>query len=339
MYGLERDNSDRQTWIDVLKGIGIILVVFGHINLDSSLVKWIYSFHMPMFFALSGYMWGKKFLLSPRFSVFLNKKIKSLLWPYILFRVLLWLYWRIIEYRFRELDLGPIWFLLALFIVELLAYGVVRIKNNVVLYAGTGIFAVTLMVIFSFQLNAEHSVILEWLVRILNAYSWYCIGGILGYVEASGKFKICRSLYARCVVCLGISLFASFANLPVSMWSNAWGCLPLYYLGGVSGGLLLGEVCKEIIKKNNFLEWFGRNTLWILATHEPIKRIVIKLVEIISQMCRFPLSKALIQSSILMSIMMLLIVCIIEILILKLLIYIKKRLSQKYSQWISFVSE
>lgn len=48
-----------EPWIDVLKGIGIILVVIGHISLDNGMSNWIYTFHMPMFFALSGYLWSR----------------------------------------------------------------------------------------------------------------------------------------------------------------------------------------------------------------------------------------------------------------------------------------
>lgn len=39
----------RESWIDVLKGIGIILVVIGHTSMENPLVKWIYVFHMPLF--------------------------------------------------------------------------------------------------------------------------------------------------------------------------------------------------------------------------------------------------------------------------------------------------
>ena len=48
--------SERYTWIDCIKGIGIFLVVLGHIYKDNYIGLWIYSFHMPLFFMLSGYL-------------------------------------------------------------------------------------------------------------------------------------------------------------------------------------------------------------------------------------------------------------------------------------------
>lgn len=48
----------RSKWIDVCKGIGIVLVVAGHkLKMPQPLVQFIYLFHMPLFFVLSGYLW------------------------------------------------------------------------------------------------------------------------------------------------------------------------------------------------------------------------------------------------------------------------------------------
>ena len=40
----------RINWIDQVKGIGILLVVIGHMNIPQELSKIIFSFHMPLFF-------------------------------------------------------------------------------------------------------------------------------------------------------------------------------------------------------------------------------------------------------------------------------------------------
>ena len=50
-------SSLRIEWIDICKGLGIFLVVIGHTSIaqiSQTVYNWIYSFHMPMFYMLSG---------------------------------------------------------------------------------------------------------------------------------------------------------------------------------------------------------------------------------------------------------------------------------------------
>jgi len=79
-------NVNRIEWIDIAKGIGIILVVIGHNFSDGEniiyLRKWIYSFHMPLFFLLSGILFSAK---QESFKDFFFKRVRTLLLPYIIF--------------------------------------------------------------------------------------------------------------------------------------------------------------------------------------------------------------------------------------------------------------
>ena len=51
----------RNDAIDILKGIGIILMVFDHIGFGNMVHTYIQSFHMLLFFIVSGYFYiGKK---------------------------------------------------------------------------------------------------------------------------------------------------------------------------------------------------------------------------------------------------------------------------------------
>ena len=43
------NKEKRIEWIDIAKGIGILLVVLGHITKNEVLYEIIYSFHMPLF--------------------------------------------------------------------------------------------------------------------------------------------------------------------------------------------------------------------------------------------------------------------------------------------------
>ena len=45
---------ERDIRFDLMRGVGILLMMLGHIPVEGFAYKWIYSFHMPMFFILSG---------------------------------------------------------------------------------------------------------------------------------------------------------------------------------------------------------------------------------------------------------------------------------------------
>ena len=62
----------RNSTIDIAKGVAIILMVAGHSCCPEGLYKYIYSFHMPLFFILSGYFLSEKSLSELR-SFVLNK--------------------------------------------------------------------------------------------------------------------------------------------------------------------------------------------------------------------------------------------------------------------------
>ncbi len=68
-------------WIDVLKGIGILCVVYGHVIY----APYVYLFHVPLFFLVSG------FLFTPGRSVvsYFKKSTKRLMLPYAVYIVAL----------------------------------------------------------------------------------------------------------------------------------------------------------------------------------------------------------------------------------------------------------
>ena len=91
--------------ISNLKGFGIILVIFGHINfnpaLTGSLNTYIYSFHMPLFFWISGYLMFNK--VNQKTFEYLKKTIKSYWIPYtVLFTVSLFATNILIPYLFNR---------------------------------------------------------------------------------------------------------------------------------------------------------------------------------------------------------------------------------------------
>lgn len=60
-----RDLSQRDSSIDIARGISIFLVVWGHANLPLSSL--IYTFHIPVFFIISGFVYKRGQQLSAFF--------------------------------------------------------------------------------------------------------------------------------------------------------------------------------------------------------------------------------------------------------------------------------
>lgn len=127
--------------IDVARGLGIIAVVAGHsIDTEKAIVTWIFAFHMPLFFMLSGF--GAHY--DAPAARYLAGKARALLLPYLATIALALAYWGLF-YRHYANDpteigkmlsavarqvlyasgvavkqfeigpVGPIWFLPALF--------------------------------------------------------------------------------------------------------------------------------------------------------------------------------------------------------------------------------
>ena len=57
---LYKQASLRLKWLDIAKGITIILMVIGHTSIPDPFSRFIYAFHMPLFFLVSGFLSKKK---------------------------------------------------------------------------------------------------------------------------------------------------------------------------------------------------------------------------------------------------------------------------------------
>lgn len=71
--------KQRIAYIDLVKGIGILCVLFGHLIPNDGIVKpAIYSFHMPLFFILTGILLKKESI-----QIKVSKKFHQVIIPYI----------------------------------------------------------------------------------------------------------------------------------------------------------------------------------------------------------------------------------------------------------------
>ena len=143
--------NKRILWVDVAKAIGIYFIVLGHVLTTGTLRRWIFAFHVPLFFFLA----GVTLKTNSTWMDFVKKKAKGLLIPYISFSFVSMAIYEVMvaflgmkgeKLKFpRDLlvvlygnsrpDImkwnTPLWFLPCLFAVSLIIYLLERVINKV----------------------------------------------------------------------------------------------------------------------------------------------------------------------------------------------------------------
>lgn len=155
-------NMDKRDYsIDIARGLACLLVVVGHVPTTPSLLHtWIYSFHMPLFFIISGIVLNA----DDSFSVFLKKRVKSLLVPYFSLNLCVWIIETLIRvagsvFAPQNLEVRTIldnfvgtiigyrltnyyyilWFVITLFFGLILAYGIIKIQKRIIWNVAIGV--------------------------------------------------------------------------------------------------------------------------------------------------------------------------------------------------------
>lgn len=323
----------RLHWIDALKGIGIMLVVFAHHSLPIALDTYIFSFHMPLFFFISGFLFNfGKYAESA--GNFVKWRFRSLIVPYFSFAVLTCLFYFLLDTAFQPgvtnieffrnsalygiysivYALGPLvsynpplWFLTCLFVTEILFYGLAK---NYYGKPGKIVFWLTAAGVLGYLYSVHVPFRLPWNADVaLSAVVFYGAGNLFRKYTGpeklaepatepkSGKemdsgsareldLKI-RNSFIRVEKFLpGIFIFLNLLYLAyllesptsdkVNMNVLKYGNFFSYYLLAFSGIFAFVYLFKKI-NSSGLLEYYGRNSLIVLALHFPVKDILTKL--------------------------------------------------------------
>lgn len=279
----------RIEWIDTAKGIGLICVILGHLNVPY-LSTWIYTFHMPLFFFLSGAVFsGGKY----NFKEYLKRKIKSLVLPYFTLGGGIFLFFCIVyavqgqpvsaygqmlkDFLVQE-HYWTVWFLACLFLVEVIYYGLHALCGKYPIVATALSLLLCVFGLLRYRLGWGS---LPWNldVALVAQFFFHCGYLLKGqYHRLAGVQQM--NLLKKGVIAFGllalnaipgflcIRVSGESLDMSIGMYGNE-----LLTLVSAFAGVFLIIFLSNILH-HKYLTWLGQNTMVIFAWHS---RIVIVL--------------------------------------------------------------
>lgn len=298
--------KQRIEYIDLVKGVSILWVVLLHSCIaiienytEIPWYDWLFApYRMPLFFFISGIF----FKIRP-FCEFLKKRVKTLAIPFLGFWIIGFLY-NTFKYelvgRYSSMDYvgigsftdyatslkglfylrpdtdpcianGALWFLIALFIVQLVHFSNCRfIKNkSIILAIGFILFIASTYLI-------EHGITgLFYLSNICGLYIFYILGNFWGKnLIKSLENKVGRT-NKMLFFCILVFITLSFIPVRNPVLSQV-----LLFVQTICFFPIVFSICKSINHLNITapLKYFGRHSLELLVTHIPLLNLINILV-------------------------------------------------------------
>jgi fucose 4-O-acetylase-like acetyltransferase len=289
----------RVGYVDIAKGIGIILVVMGH-N-DFALIspfahKLIYSFHMPMFFFMSGIF----FKPDIPFWMFARQRFNRVLRPFLF--MILFIFFtsisfskvsileasrRLVKAMYgsgQYLDWVQLWFLPHLFVVSLFAYLFVRTIRQPLLVRMRWVILIVLYVIGVFSISLFYPFELNLLGK---EFMLYGLPFSLDLVLVSGFFFILayelnqiryasflESPWTLLIVALMLIFLVWYFPAKIDFNLRWFDSLPINTIEALLGILLILAISKQMERigwLSYLFNYLGQASLIILIFQVPIQ--------------------------------------------------------------------
>lgn len=256
--------TKRIEWIDISKGLGMILVVLGHTGIAQfSQVTYdlIYSFHMPLFYFLSGLCFNSN--KYNKFIIYIKRRWKTLIVPFLILNSILFILGGILfnipNLKINNLELitgvSTLYFIRVLFISELWCFIIRKLISDRILF---------ILVIVGISLTGEEladSKLVDWFKYIIpcQATIFYALGNILSnHLKSYNKIK---PLYSTIIAILSLVFLLSHLYKYTDLTSLILAIFGITMIIGISFVPCPIKILKDIIV------YIGQNTLVILAFH------------------------------------------------------------------------
>lgn len=286
--------SERMYWIDQLRAMAFLCVLIGHVSTYKILGWVISSFHMPLFFMITGYTFSIDKMYETSLKDMVRKRAKSMLVPYLWLAFItlpIWVFnWKVLvnldvelldlikgifvwNNKIYETPCNPMWFVGALFIAYIYFWIAVKIskKDNVKFVA--------INVVYFILGYCTRNLHLPWHVNTaLIGVTFISIGYFLRkFVELHfSKEKISQNKIAYVFIIAFIfvvGIYAAIKNGAIVMVYGNYNNILLFYISSIFISLFLTVIFYHL-PYMKFISYVGQNTLLYLALHMGIIRFV-----------------------------------------------------------------
>lgn len=288
------DEKNRQNWIDLIKGISIISVIYYHTSIDNCFINFITSFHMFIFFFLSGYLFdAKKYQILPK-NKYMCGKLKSLLLPYVIFIVLYsminFLFIKqtisncLYNLLFSNLYFGAIWFLPSLLLCIIMSNFIISSYSN--RYYLIVAFSLVLFMLGIFAHSNGFYNVFRYQQSLVSCI-YYCSGYICKeYIIKKQNMYSLKYITMTSIFLLGIGFIGSQINSRIILSRMMFGDLALCFVTSFSNILGLCLFVKMCYKErfletlNSIVLLLGKYSIIVLCTHEILLSLFRRIVPV-----------------------------------------------------------
>jgi fucose 4-O-acetylase-like acetyltransferase len=317
MQKIKRAGSNgRIAWVDALKGIGIFFVVSGHFyTSESSALVVLYSFHMPLFFFLSGYLYSNGRYAG--YGDFLKKKWSTRLVPYLFFFTVSYLalviresvatgmkmsavisadgfklmffekmaaFFRANGESLAEVNNIALWFIPCLFITELYFFFLNKLAGD---DRAKTAFALAGSSVAGYCEGRFLNQALPWGIdTALTGVVFYGAGYLLKSFSKQAAFRVFEDRLRTPVLFPVLTVFCialSQLNGRVDMNTNIFGNY-LYFYAAAFAGIGACFAAAPLLSNAPFLAYLGRNSLTLLGIHILLYPLAVSALNAVSDL-------------------------------------------------------
>ena len=257
----------RLTEFDILKGIGMLLVIVCH-TFMKEIGPYITAFHMPLFFIVAGYFYKQN-----PFYIHLKKDIRRLVVPYLFICVVIMLIASVQESRTNhgfsivtDVLYGcgtPAWFLLGLFGSRAIFNRVLSVCPNHYMIVSLTVSSIPLAISLYYELPTTLSFFSSICGVIFVAIGYYVKWhNVLEWLDSHKRIAIILSI----LLWLNTSIFGT-----VDLHYSVFKLWFIDYLGACGGTYLCYTISKHIdmktTKLKNVLMWWGYFSFVVFSFH------------------------------------------------------------------------